>query len=108
MALEAVKAGYSANAYPEKARAGEEKKTDHYAEFLHSKIEELSEKFRKGETKPSYRIGAQSFTEREWDELLAKFDALQETIRSEMREEHTKRELVQTKQAEQAERLLNQ
>lgn len=106
MTLTEVRAGYHACPYPEKTKAAAEDgaEKENYAEFLHSKIEELSERFRKGETKPSYRIGAQSFTEKEWDQMLEKFDALQETIRTQMREEHEKRELMQEKQAEQTEK----
>mgnify|MGYP001109737576 CR=1 FL=1 len=106
MTLTEVRAGYHACPYPEKTKAAAEDgaEKENYAEFLHSKIEELSERFRKGETKPSYRIGAQSFTEKEWDQMLEKFDALQETIRTQMREEHEKRELMQAKQAEQTEK----
>lgn len=62
-----------------------------YQEFIREKIEELWVKFQNGESEPSYQIGAASFTEKEWDKLLEKFDALEEEIRTQMREEHAKR-----------------
>lgn len=68
-----------------------------YRKFLQEKIEELYVKLQNGETEPSYQIGAQSFTEKEWDELLEKFDSVEETIRELMREEHEKRETEQIK-----------
>ncbi len=63
-----------------------------YREFLRKKTEELYVRFKKGEFDPTYQIGAASFTEKEWDKLLEKFDAIQEEIRVQMREEHEKRE----------------
>ncbi len=43
-----------------------------YQKFLREKILELNEKFKKGECEPSYQIGAASYTEKEWDNLLEK------------------------------------
>ena len=34
---------------------------------------------------PSYQIGSQSFTEKEWDRFLVRFDALEEKIRERLR-----------------------
>lgn len=62
-----------------------------YQKFLHKKIEELYVKFQNGESEPSYQIGAASFTEKEWDNLLEKFDKLEDEIRTQMREEYEKR-----------------
>lgn len=45
---------------------------------------------RSAEEEAAYQIGAQSFTEDEWDELLEKFDATEDTIRRLMRERHAK------------------
>lgn len=70
--------------------AKNEKDTD-AREFLKKKMDELYKQFKKGETKPSYQIGAVSFTEQEWDKLLEKFDSLQEAIRACMREEQERR-----------------
>ena len=56
-------------------------KTIGYLDILQEKIQDLSEKIQNGETEPSYQIGAQSFTLKEWDEFLAKFDSAEEDIR---------------------------
>lgn len=69
----------------------ETKETMDYRKFLKKTVEELYVKFQNGESEPSYQIGAASFTEREWDKLLEKFDELEDSIRTQMREEHKKR-----------------
>lgn len=66
-------------------------KTIGYLDILQEKIQDLSEKIQNGETEPSYQIGAQSFTLKEWDEFLAKFDSAEEAIRELMREEQEKK-----------------
>lgn len=42
------------------------------------------------EDETAYQIGAQSFTEDEWDEFLGKFDSAEDTIRELMRARHAK------------------
>ena len=44
------------------------------------------------EGEPSYQIGSQSFTEKEWDDFLEKFDAVEEVIQEQMKEEQERRE----------------
>ena len=44
-------------------------------------LEQIYQSVLRGENEPSYRIGAQSFTEKEWDRFLEKFDILEEEIR---------------------------
>ena len=48
-------------------------------------IAKLNEKVRKGETSPSFQIGAQSFTIEEWDRLIERIDAVQEEVREQQR-----------------------
>ena len=63
--------------------------TDKTAEcmaFLREKSEEILEKLRNGETEISYQIGGESYTEKEWDKLLKKFDDIQEDVRRKMEE----------------------
>ena len=70
-------------------------RTDKTAEcmaFLREKSEEILEKLRNGETEVSYPIGAESYTEKEWDKLLKKFDDIQEDVRRKMEERFRKRE----------------
>lgn len=65
--------------------------TTNYNELFKQKINELFNKVQNGETEPSFQIGARSFTQKEWDEFLEKFDSAEETVRQLMREAHEKR-----------------
>lgn len=67
-------------------------KTAECMAFLRKKSEEILEKLRNGETEVSYQIGAESYTEKEWDKLLKKFDDIQEDVRRKMEERFQKRE----------------
>ena len=67
-------------------------KTTECMDFLREKSEEILEKLRNGETEVSYPIGAESYTEREWDKLLKKFDDIQEDVRQKMEERFRKQE----------------
>ena len=44
-----------------------------------------------------YQIGAQTFTEKEWEKFLDKFDSVQEAIRELMKEEQARKETEETK-----------
>ncbi len=59
-------------------------KTAECMTFLREKSEEILEKLRNGETEISYQIGGESYTEKEWDKLLKKFDDIQEDVRRKM------------------------
>ena len=61
-------------------------KTAECMAFLRAKSEEILEKLRNGESEVSYPIGAESYTEKEWDKLLKKFDDIQEDVRRKMDE----------------------
>ena len=63
-----------------------------YAEILEEKINEIFVKVQDGDTEPTYQIGSQSFTEKEWDELMEKYDSVQEAIRAIMQEEKERAE----------------
>lgn len=67
-------------------------KTAECMAFLKEKSEEILEKLRKGETEAEYPIGGESYTEREWDKLLEKFDDIQEDVRRRMEERFRKME----------------
>jgi len=74
---------------PEKECA---EKTEDYMAYLREKSEEILEKLRNGETEVSYPIGGESYTEREWDKLMEKFDDIQEDVRRKMEERFKKME----------------
>lgn len=73
-----------------------------YQEFFQNKINEIYEKIQNGDTEPSYQTGSRSFTEKEWNKFLEKFDSIQDTIRKFMREEHEKRAAEQLKKKQDA------
>lgn len=55
---------------------------DHMA-FLKQKMDEMRIKIKNGDTEPVYQIGGQAYTEKEWEELLARFDSAEEDMREE-------------------------
>ncbi len=61
-------------------------------QILHGKSEEMYEKIKNGETEPSYQIGKCSFTEKQWDKMLEKFDEVQEMFRKQREEENASKE----------------
>lgn len=82
-------------------------KLENYQDFIRERKAEILEKIQKGDTEPAFQTGAQSFTEKEWDEFLEKFDAVEDTIRELMREEHEKRKEEMEEQKKIHSELLN-
>lgn len=68
-----------------------------YAKILDEKINEIFAKIQNGDTEASYQIGSQSFTEKEWEEFLDKFDSVEEVIQELMKEEQDRKEAGETK-----------
>ena len=68
-----------------------------YVKFLEEKINEIFVKIQNGDTEPTYQIGAQSFTEKEWEEFLNKFDSIEEAIQELMKEEQARKEAEEAK-----------
>ena len=68
-----------------------------YNEILRQKISEIFIKIQNGDTESTYQIGAQSFTEKEWEEFLEKFDSIEEAIQELIKEEQAKKEAEETK-----------
>lgn len=75
----------------EPATSGKDKTAECMA-FLREKSEEILEKLRNGETEVAYPIGGASYTEKEWNKLLKKFDDIQEDVRRKMEERFRKLE----------------
>lgn len=99
MGIGVVQSGYGAYGYEMSTEAKKRKtlwetepemtskdKTEECMAFLREKSEEILEKLRNEETEVSYPIGAESYTEKEWDKLLQKFDDIQEDVRRKMEE----------------------
>ncbi|MDE7207937.1 MAG: hypothetical protein K2N90_12420, partial [Lachnospiraceae bacterium] len=55
-------------------------------ECISNKKNEIAEKLKTGDTEPTFAIGAQSYTCKEWDNLIRKFDKAQEAIKEEQEE----------------------
>ena len=78
-------------------------------QVIKDRIEYLTEKIKNGDTEVSYQIGASSFTEREWDEIIEKYDDIQEELKEMMREEREKMEAKEIiKEKEKRDRLNNE
>lgn len=80
------------NFFGNRMKTNETDKTAECIAFLREKSEEILEKLRNGESEVSYPIGAESYTEKEWDKLLKKFDDIQEDVRRKMEERFRKLE----------------
>lgn len=78
-----------------------EQKTDvktEYEKLVSDYANKVKQVLEEGE--PSYQIGSQSFSEKEWDEFLDKFDAVEEVIKVQMKEEQERREEEEEEEAE--------
>lgn len=69
----------------------EEKETD-YQQIIQEYIEKIFVKLENGETDDTYQIGGSSFTLKEWEEFLNKFDSNEEAIQELMEEEQAIKE----------------
>lgn len=65
-----------------------EKETENltYREQILAHMEEMAKKVKEGKVEPSFQIGGQSFTVREWKKLLADFDDAAEGLQEQMKE----------------------
>lgn len=72
--------------------SGSAEPTEDYRKLLEEKINEMCVKIQNGDIEESYRIGARSYTQKEWDQFLERFDTTEETVRELMREEQAKRQ----------------
>jgi len=79
--------------YYSKIQSKDEKRLDEMdlRKFISDKKNEIYEKLKNGDTEVSIPIGAQSFTEEEWEKLLEKVDNITDELREAMREEYRKR-----------------
>jgi flagellar biosynthesis regulator FlaF len=69
----------------EKCKDEKENRTSDFMQQIRDKKEEILEKVKKGDTEPSFQIGSQSFTQKEWDKLLKAFDGPEEETKKEAR-----------------------
>lgn len=55
--------------------------TETFSEMIEDRKEEFYVKVKNGTVEPSIPIGAGTYTEKEWDKILKRFDAVQEALR---------------------------
>ncbi len=67
----------------------------------------IYDKLQKGETEESFQIGAGSYTIKEWDRMLQRFDAIEDRMRAEMRAEIARRQ-EEAQEAKQQEKTLEE
>lgn len=65
---------------------------EEYRKLISEKKEEIYEKVMNNDTEASVQIGAQSFTEKEWNKLLEDIDKVEEEVRKLMEEKQEKEE----------------
>lgn len=72
----------------EAEETGEEKKTADmtYREQILAHMEEMAKKVKDGTVEPAFQIGAQTFTTKEWEKLLADFDDAEEALQEQIKE----------------------
>ncbi|TCL54460.1 hypothetical protein EDD76_12064 [Kineothrix alysoides] len=90
MAITGLRNGYDEQSgFCQKLRekCGDEKdnRTSDFMQQIRDKKEEILEKVKNGDTEPSFQIGSQSFTQKEWDKLLKAFDGPEEEMKKEDR-----------------------
>lgn len=69
-------------------KAEEENNTEDMTlrEQILAHMEEMAKKVREGKVEPSFQIGGQTFTIKEWDKLLADFDDAEEGLQEQIKE----------------------
>lgn len=82
------------------ARSSHKGEKPEYQKIFQEYKEELFEKLKKGETETSFQIGASSFTMKEWDRFLEKFDSAEETVKKAIQEEIEKKKKESLEAAE--------
>lgn len=60
--------------------------------IIDNRMDYLAEKIKNGDTEISYQIGASSFTEREWNKIIEKYDDIQEKLKEMKAQETEKKE----------------
>ncbi len=83
MQTEAVKYSSNNSNQSNYVKKSAENTSDKFSQLLAETKEEFAQKLETGETKQSYAIGANSYTEEEWNKLVKGFDRIQEQLREE-------------------------
>ena len=91
MAIGTVQSGYAQTAYPNQPQKTNQKEenltTVDYMQMIKEKKQEIFDKVKNGDTEPSFQIGAQSFTIKEWNKFLERFDDTEDAVKELMQQE---------------------
>ena len=83
MSVTGVNIPYGNSGYSYQNITGKTKKTkEELMQSLNDKKNELYKKLQDGNTETTFQIGGQSFSLKEWDKLLEKFDAVQDSLKA--------------------------
>lgn len=66
--------------------AAAEAVTNNDQQFFQEHMEEIMEKIKKGDTEESFQIGGNSFTLKEWERFLEKFDSAEDDVKKQLKE----------------------
>lgn len=100
-----TKTSQESTSAPEETKGAEESttvenKTDKtYREQILEKMAEMAKKIKDGTVEPTFQIGAMSYTMKEWDKLLEKFDAAEEALQEEVQAQIEEAEKQAAKEA---------
>lgn len=76
--------------------------------LLKDRTEKLLEKIKNNDTETSYQIGGASFTEKEWQKFLDKFDLQEEKIRESIQEEQERQEAERVREEQREEEVVSE
>lgn len=76
--------------------------TEEIMQMIQNRKSEILEKVKKGETEPVIQIGAQAYTEKQWERMLESFDDSEKDIKDMIREAIEKYKKEQAEQTEEA------
>lgn len=65
--------------------------SEDFTKAISDKIDELKDKIANGDTEAKFQIGDESYTIKEWNRLLEKFDSQEEAVKKLMKEEQEDR-----------------
>ena len=91
MAIGTVQSGYAQAAYtnPQQKTSQKEENltTVDFMQMIKEKKQEIFDKVKNGDTEQSFQIGAQSFTIKEWNKFLERFDDTEDAVKELMQQE---------------------
>lgn len=91
MAIGTIQSGYAQAAYPNQAQKNGQKEenltTVDFMQMIKEKKQEIFDKVKNGDTEQSFQIGAQSFTIKEWNKFLERFDDTEDAVKELMKQE---------------------